>query len=485
MPERRLAFIYAAFTITLCIAFASPARSQTVADPVTAQLQQLTAAIAAMRVELADARRASSELQRQVDAMRAEVESLRHGGSADAVARAAQDQELLAAKIEDQEQTKVESGSKYHARLSGMALFNVGTSIGAVDSLDLPAVATSRIAGDSGGAFFAGVRQSFLNLAVFGPSVAGAHTSGSVSFDFFGGFPAATDGLASAHGRLRTATLAFDWQNSSIFVGQDVPFFSPQSPSSLSSVAYPALASAGNLWAWTPQIRAEHRFSFGSQSQFVLQAGVLDPLTGEQPASEYVRLPTAGERSRQPAQAARVAWQQTGDRAAVIGAGAYHSSQNWGYDRRVDGWVATGDWHLPIGAHAVMSGEIYRGRAIAGLGGGAAPSVLFSGMSAYPASVVMPLSSRGGWAQFNVTPTPRLDVNFAYGLDRAFRPGISALAGANGAIVTENASGFVNAVYRARSNVVFSLEVRHLWTTRLDSSVQRATHISFISGIIF
>jgi len=71
--------------------------------------------------------------------------------------------------------------------------------------------------------------------------------------------------------RLRTATMRMDWTDTSVVVGQDAIFFSPTSPTSFASLAIPALSGAGNLWAWVPQIRVEHRVGLGEQSSLLLQ----------------------------------------------------------------------------------------------------------------------------------------------------------------------------------------------------------------------
>ncbi len=60
------------------------------------------------------------------------------------VANLEEDQQLLGAKVVDQYQTKVESGSKYRVRLSGIALLNVFGTRGSVDNL------VWRISGDPG-----------------------------------------------------------------------------------------------------------------------------------------------------------------------------------------------------------------------------------------------------------------------------------------------------------------------------------------------
>ena len=127
----------------------------------------------------------------------------------DRVAALAEDQQLLSAKVEDQYQTKVESGSKYRVRLSGLVLLNVFSTRGAVDNLDLPKMANAKAPGESNGSFAATARQSLLSLDVHGPQWRGAKTSGDVTFDFFGGFPSNPEGVTAGLVRLRTAKICF------------------------------------------------------------------------------------------------------------------------------------------------------------------------------------------------------------------------------------------------------------------------------------
>src|SRR5271155_1284618 len=56
------------------------------------------------------------------------------------VAKLEDNQELTDAKVLDQSQTKVESGSKYRGRFSGMVLLNAFETRGSVDNLDFPQV---------------------------------------------------------------------------------------------------------------------------------------------------------------------------------------------------------------------------------------------------------------------------------------------------------------------------------------------------------
>ena len=130
-----------------------------------------------------------------------------------------------------------------------------------------------------------------------GRSVFGAHSSGNVNFDFGGGFPATYNGVNSGLARLRTATVRLDWKDTSVIVGQDGLFLSPQAPTSFASLIVPALTYSGNLWSWTPQLRVEHRFEFSNHSNVSLQGGVLDPLTGRNAQRFQLRL-VPGSRCR-------------------------------------------------------------------------------------------------------------------------------------------------------------------------------------------
>ncbi len=166
--------------------------------------------------------------------------------------------QLLNSKLDDQYQTKVESASKYRVRLSGIVLMNLFSNRGTTDIQDFPSYVTGPNVGN--GDFGATLRQSEIGLEVFGPTLAGAKTSGKVQADFAGGFSNTWNGVSSGIFRLRIASARLDWEHTSILVGQDNLFLSPNSPTSFASLAVPALNYAGNLWSWTPQVMVEHRF---------------------------------------------------------------------------------------------------------------------------------------------------------------------------------------------------------------------------------
>src|SRR3974390_2489488 len=210
-----------------------------------------------------------------------------------------EEQQLLNGKVDEQYQTKVESASKYRIRLTGIALFNLFSNQGTVDNMDVPELAYRQSGLSSSGSFGGTLRQSIFGFEVFGPQLMGAKSSGAVNFDVGGGFPNVSNGVNSSLVRLRTATVRLDWNNTDVVTGEEQLFFQPNVPTSFASLIVPALSYAGNLWAWTPQVHVEHRIAATAKSTVLLQAGILDALTGEPPNYyTWYRTPQAGENAR-------------------------------------------------------------------------------------------------------------------------------------------------------------------------------------------
>jgi hypothetical protein len=461
------------------------------------QVGKLQATVSELRAESAEYRAEVAELRRRlpVESHKPVGEpgnSQQPPGSADAAARLPileDEYSLLTGKVNEQYQTKVESASRYRIRFSGIVLLNMFSNQGAVDSVDIPGKALPREHGYGDASFGGTIRQSQLAFDVFGPLWHGARTSANLQLDFAGGFPATPDGNTLGIARLRTGTVRLDWARTSIVAGQDAPFFSPLSPTSLASTAQPALSYAGNLWTWTPQIRAEHRFVLAEGSSISLQGGILDSLTGQRPRDSYYRLPDAGEMSRQPAYAARVGWSKSrGDNTAAIGVGGYFGRQYWPYEHNVSAWAVTADWLVPITNRFEVSGEFYRGRAIGGLGGGGGQSVVVLGPAADPASRYLGLDSLGGWAQLKFKPTPLWEFNTAFGQDNPYasqlRVGTTVPNLFYPVPSLRNRSWFTNFIYRPRSDLLLSLEYRRIHTFE-SSGDPTAGHVNASVGVLF
>ncbi|HZR63695.1 MAG TPA: hypothetical protein VFA85_01030 [Terriglobales bacterium] len=468
------------------------------------QVQQLRAAVSEIKSEAAEYRAENQELRKELETIRATpgpsqakpAEAGSVPGSTVAAGATAEERvssleentQLEQSQLRTLYQTKIESASKYRMRLSGMVLLNLFHNQGPVDNLDVPTYASPTGPYGIAPTFGATMRQSELGLEVFGPQVAGAKTRGEVQMDFGGGFPSgALDGINTGVVRLRTADLRLDWQNTSIVAGQDSLFISPNSPTSFASLLVPSLGYSGNLWAWTPQLRVEHKFDIAEGQNISVAAGILDNVTGETSYGSH-RLPQAGESSGQPAYAVRTAWNSTvGDRPLILGASGYYSRQNWGFDWTVDGWAASVDWRVPLPSRLELSGEFYRGRAIGGLGGGIGQSVLFSGSPSNPLSDFRPVNSAGGWSQLKLSATSRLEFNAAAGIDNPFASDVRAYTSPIGvypSVLEANRSAMLNFVFRPRSDLLLSGEYRHLRTSQLGTFFG-ADNVNLTMGVLF
>jgi hypothetical protein len=396
---------------------------------------------------------------------------------------------LLGAKINEQYQTKVETATKYRARLSGIVLMNTFRNVGSSDNLDFPNYAHPVAPGDPNTSFGATLRQTEIGLEIFGPTLAGAKSSAHVEFDFAGGFPSTPNGVNFGIARMRTASLRLDWKNTAVTAGQDSLFFSPLSPTSFASLATPAFAYAGNLWGWTPQIRVEHRFDLPGQQTVTLQAGILDNLDWEPPYSQFYRSAQAGEYSGLPAYALRTAWSRpVFEHPLSLAVAGYYGRQNWGWGRMVDSWAGMTDWQIPIFRHLTLSGEFYRGRGVGGLGAGIGRAVLFGGDPFSASTSIRGLDSAGGWGQLKIQLTPKLELNGVFAEDDAFARDVRGFAVDSNNFTTilgRNRGALGNVVYRPRSDLLLSAEFRRLHSFPVYSNAAVTNQINLAMGILF
>jgi outer membrane murein-binding lipoprotein Lpp len=473
-------------------------RAQTREDPVqvlTQQVRDLTAMIQELRTEVAQSRQetreARMELQRALDRLAPAVAHENPAGSGssaaetpatesqrpsvlpseDRLARLEENQLLLTERISEHYETKVESASRYRTKLSGIVMLNVFGNRGQVDSEEAPRVAQRRSAIDTAGAFGVTALQSELGFETYGPTLAGGRASAAIRFDFFGVNAGEAYNPTWGGVRLRTAAVRLDWDQTSVVVGQDTPFFSALSPTSMATLGYPAFASSGNLWTWIPQVRVEHRRSISESDTLSFQGGLIDPVP---------------RGSGQPAYATRLGWSRGDpDNPLSLGIGAYYSPQDYGASRTTNGWAGMADWTVPFGNRFGLSGEFYRGRALGALGGAQGRSVLYSGPPSDPASRPEGLDAIGGWAQLRFKATESVEFNAAYGQDNSSRKDLRRYYPVYGDTLTaRNRSELINVIYRPRTDLIFSLEYRRINSWRLFSE-QKAGHMNLGVGVLF
>jgi hypothetical protein len=478
------------------------------------QVRQLRSLVEEMRTENAESRAEMKQLRQDLQTTRAllerpaadqanpalnataraEEQSLptatpENSGIEQRVQKLEESTSLIGSKIDEQYQTKVESASKYRARLHGIILMNAFRNVGGSDNFDFPEYSRPVTAGAAQAGIGATLRQSEIGLELFGPNVAGAKTSADVQLDFAGGFPATGNGVNFGIVRLQTASVRLDWEHTSVVAGQDSFFASPLAPTSFASLAEPAFSYAGNLWAWTPQLRVEHRFTISDQQTISLQAGILDNLDWEFPTGSFHRAPQAGETSGQPAYALRTAWSRpVWDHPLSFGVAGYFGRQDWGWDRYVDGWAGMADWQIPLMRRLSLSGEFYRGRGIGGLAAATGRSIVYGGNPTHNSTPIRGLDATGGWAQLKFQLTPKLELNGAVGDDNSFAADVRGFAtDANNfaPILGRNRAAMANLVFRPRSDLVLAAELRRLQSFPIYNSSSITNQVNLSMGILF
>jgi hypothetical protein len=94
----------------------------------------------------------------------------------------------------------------------------------------------------------------------------------------------------------------------------------------------------------------------------------------------------------------------------------------------------------------------------------------------------------GGWAQLKYRATSKLEFNAAFGQDNPFAADVRAFSDAQSygdPTLTRNQGMFANAIYRPRSDLLFSLEYRRLKTFSIYGYNSTAGQVNLGMGILF
>jgi uncharacterized coiled-coil protein SlyX len=388
-------------------------------------------------------------------------------------------QTMQASQIATQEQSKVESESKYSVKVTGLLLLNGFVNTGAVDMAATPTVALQ-----GSGSTGASLRQTVLGLDARGPHLFGASSYADLRVDFDGspttsGSTATYSGYYNANTtllRLRTAHASLQWGHTKAYFALDRPIFSPDAPTSLTAVAIPALAWSGNLWTWNPQVGITQDLGPSDSRDIQLQAALIDvgdaPLLPPTPASGAFPVipPSSAEQSGWPGVEARIALRgpvvnNDGDRSH-FGVGGYfapHYSNLVGHG--FDSWAGTFDAGLLLPAHLEFTVSFYRGQALGGLGGGAYKDFAYKADTESTGYYFRPLDDVGGWTQLKERVSERLQFNAAFGIDNAFANELRRLYVVSGTTyqnLARNRTYTGNVIYSPSASLQFSLEYRHL-----------------------
>jgi hypothetical protein len=365
----------------------------------------------------------------------------------------------------DQAQTKVEAAHRLPVTLTGMVLFNAFLNGRANGGQQNPAVASSL---DSHSGSGASVSQSLLGFNFQGPQVAGGgQVSGQLHLDLWGGTSSSLNHLV----RLRVATVAIDWKNQSIVVGQDKPIVSPRDPTSLAQVAVSPLAAAGNLWLWQPQVRFEQRFALGDSAGIKARAGVYQ--TSESTADATTEYASTLSSSRPGIEGRFEYWRTFGEHARIEIAPGFHTSETHVAGVSIPSRLFTVDWLIQPMSKLQFTGLFFTGENVSVIGG------LRGGFTVFPSNLIRSVDAIGGWAQLSYLPTNRLTFNFYTGQES--HKAVDLLAGE----ITRNFEYAGNAIYKLGSNVLLGIEASQVRTNYLQQSNRLVNHYDLALGYFF
>ncbi len=482
------------------------------------KIQQLSEAMANSQAELEQSqrklevmRKELNDLQRQLAESRPTVQpgsspeavsaaSTPSQGTPEDLAAAVQDirerQAMAESQIATHEQTKVETESRYSLKVTGMILMNGFVNTGAAD---MPATPTVAIPG--AGSAGASVRQTVIGFDAAGPHLLGADSFADLRVDFagnsaFSGSPSANPEYTSSNStylRLRTLHAGLAWTRTQALFALDRTLLSPDTPTSLTAIAEPALAWSGNLWTWNPQAILNHNFGRPGYANLQVQAAYIDPQ--DAPISAFVSTqaivqPTSAEQTSLPGVEARVALLGSGrdDERNHIGIGGYFARHHTSINRSFDSWAATLDVRRRLFAGLQLSGNFYRGLGLGGLGGGAYKDFVYKPNLNTGGYFFKALDDVGGWAQLKKTVNERLELNGAYGMDNVFSAQMRRYYIAGGTMyqnLTINRTFTGNVIYTPSAYLLFSVEYRHLMSSPTTDSSAQSNIIGLGAGFKF
>lgn len=369
-------------------------------------------------------------------------------------------------RIEEQAQTKVEASEKFPISLTGMLLFNTYLNSRQGGGGEYPTAAALTSGPEAAGAT---LRQTVIGLTYHGPQTfLGGTVHGSVYMDFF------TGGLNfNSTFRLRTGTINLDWKTRSVMVGIDKPIFNPREPSSLAQVGISPLTGAGNLWLWMPQARVEQDFAFNASTGLRARMGVVETHEAS-PYNNNPSSPVAVASARPGIEGRYEFYHKFDDDRRIEIATGFHASTTHAGGLSIPSHVLSFDWLFKPDRRVDLTGVFFTGQNVANLGTGA----INDGYAIYRHSGIA-IVGRGGWSQFTVHTTRRLDLHLFSGL-QYYESG--ALGGGD---ASRNVQYGANLFYRIAPNVIFGPEISQLRTLYLGNGTRLANHYDLALGYLF
>jgi hypothetical protein len=358
-------------------------------------------------------------------------------------------------------QTKVEASQRFPISLTGMALFNGYMNSRGSGGQEYPTFAWPGNQSTAGGSFY----QTTVGLEYSGPQTfLEGKVQGSVFMDFAGGTGTPLD----QDFRLRTGDIEIDWASRSILAGVESPIFAPREPSSLAQVEFPALAGAGNLWYWMPQVRVEQKLQFAPDTGVHVQFGVVE--TSE--LNPYQPSAYAPEPARPGIEGRFEFYHGSEDGRRIEIAPGFHSSITHVNGNSVSSNLFSLDWFANPWRKLEFTGAFFSGQNVGPVGG-------LSSFTILPNGDAIPVHSKGGWSQLTFLVAPRLSFHFFSGLEDARAADLTPYA------IGRNWLYGGNLFYRLAPNVLVGLEASQARTSYIENGLRLNNHYDLALAYLF
>jgi hypothetical protein len=432
--------------------------------------------------------RQNANLLEQISLLRRELDELKRPGSAGAIDSGAPVEtriEALEEKVEtqaglvtEQSQVKVEGSQRFPIRLTGMVLFNAFRNTAHSMRLQGPQQ-YPRYAEIARGPSIAGasVRQTVIGMEFQSPyAVFGGSFQGKILFDLNPGGDTIQN-ITVAQGRLRLAYIEGRWKTRGILVGHDKPIFNPREPNSLAQVSLSPLAAAGNPYQWMPQASFVQRLKLGAGQEFSAQIGV------GQVTEDTFRVPaqfvSSVEVKRPGLEGHFQLSHRIDEQRRVEIATGFHTSTSHVLGASVPSRIQTLDWFWNPLRRIEFAGALFTGKNLASFGG-VAFRQSFTFLTPRPGQVlVIPVRTRGGWAQLTFLATSRLSFNLQSGLDDPNNRDLPSSG------ISRNRAYVANMFYRLAPNVVTGAEVAQMRTRYIAGQHPMNNHYDLYLAYMF
>ncbi|HEU5169605.1 MAG TPA: hypothetical protein VFU46_03655 [Gemmatimonadales bacterium] len=404
--------------------------------------------------------------------------------SADSLAerlrRAEEAIELLRRQLASQAESEVRTASRVQLEVFGRVLLNSYHNSGRANLVDNPQfVLPDGSSPLEPGSFGVAIRQTLAGGAVSVSDVAGGTLMGDLVIDLFGAAQS-NPSRSFPQLRLRTARAILAWDRAEILAGQENPLFMGLNPVGLAAVGTPAFVGAGNLWLWLPQLRLSG--DVGDRIRLGLQAAVLAPASGEPAGAADPDPADLAERTGRPFLEGRLRlrWgeHETAGEIGVAGHLGWYAAQGTGvpigpeYEHLRSEGISV-DARVPLTRQVELRGEVYRGKLLRGLGGGAIGQNFGMADAAGERRIIL---DTGGWAQLVVRPHTLWEIGAGVGIDDPDdddRP-----------LRRRNTAWAAHVAVRPAGPIVAALEYRRMETT-YDAGEFANDHLNLALGFEF